>query len=123
MDGAIEFNERGEYVSAFCRPELGPMRPCQLTEDERMRLPPPWAYKDHDELLYVTTSDHRSVEGRIVPVGTRCLASRKNGVVQLRVVESSPEHVVVLDGSRWVVAAEGAPVIHPSECPELFLPA
>jgi hypothetical protein len=115
------FNERGEYVSSFCRPEQGPLRPSRMTSEERAQLLPGWAYGDHDELPYVTTADHRSVEGRIVPLGTPTLATRRAGVVTLRAVPSG--QTIVLDGLKWCVPVEGAPRVRPEDAPELFLPA
>jgi len=116
------FNEHGEYVSAFCQPEQGPLRPSSLTPEQKASLPPPWSMLDHVALPYTTTADHRSVEGRIIPRGSACLASRQHGVLTL-CAQQPPLGTIVLDGSRWVLDIPEAPRLSPSECPELFLPA
>lgn len=118
----ITFDDEGRFMSWFSRPEIGPLRPSNLSLAEREALPPPWAFLDHDALPYVTTADHRSVEGRIVPQGTEMKATRSGGVVELRTL-SVPAQIVVLDGRRWCVPAVGAPRLSPEDCPELFLPA
>lgn len=116
----ITFDEHGTYVSPFCSPELGPLRPSCITEQERAKLLPGWAYGDHDDLPFTTTSDHRSTLGKIIPAGTACLARRQSGIITLTTRDG---HVIVLDGYRWVAPAVGAPVISPEDYPELFLPA
>lgn len=122
MDNHITFNEHGEWIGRFANPELGPLRPSSLTDEQKAALLPPWAYLDHEPLIYVTTADHRSTEGRIVRQGTPCSASRQNGLVML-VPHEHPYGTVVLDGKRWVLDIDSAPKIRSEDYPELFLPA
>lgn len=121
-DMQLPFDEHGHYVSPFCIPEQGPLRPssAHLSPEKLAELEPGWAYCDHDELDYVTQSDHRSTTGKIISIGTPCRATRQAGVVQLRMDDGQ---LVVLEGQRWALLIEDAPVMSVADAPELFLPA
>lgn len=94
------------------RLEYGPLRHVKPT----FRVWPSWSYVDHLPFPYVTRSDHRSKTGRIVPLGTPCLAARRQGKI-IMTFPGRPLGSVVLDGNEWAV--EDAPHI----CAELFLAA
>lgn len=87
--------------------EQGPLRQSDLTESERLAMPPNWAWLMHGPIQYETRSDLRARDGSIVSRGTPCMARREEKWLYL---ECDDGRVVMLDGRLFAVPVPEAPL-------------
>ena len=107
VDGILtymyDFNDCGEYIAPGAIPEVGPMRP--TSDNVGVKPRSLFYYLNHGPLAYTTRADHRDIVGRILPKGSKVLASRRGRVLTF----VADVGTVVLDGDRWSVV--GAPTM------------
>jgi len=87
--------------------ESGPLRDSDLSEGERLNMPPNWAWLQHGPTAYETRSDLRALDGTIVPRGTKTLARRDERWLTL---DCDDGRVVKLDGALWCVPISDVPL-------------
>lgn len=87
--------------------EQGPLRESDLSENERLNMPPNWAWLEHGPIAYQTRSDLRARDGSIVARGTPCMAQREGQWLYLHCDDG---RVVMLDGRRYAAPSAEAPL-------------
>lgn len=87
--------------------EVGPLRGSNLSESERLGMPPNWAWLEHGPIAYETRSDLRATDGSIVPRGTKGLARRND---RWLIIDCADGRLVQLDGACWCVPVPEAPL-------------
>lgn len=87
--------------------EQGPLRGSDLTESERLAMPPNWAWLEHGPIAYETRSDLRATDGSIVTRGSSCMARRDH---QWLVLDCDDGRTIMLEGRRYAVPVPAAPL-------------
>jgi hypothetical protein len=86
--------------------EVGPLREGDLSEGERVNMPPEWAWIPHGPIAYTLRSDLRAKDGSIVPRGTSTLARRNDGWLVLECIDG---RMIQLDGGRFCLPIPEVP--------------